>query len=1105
MNQEQSLNVKESFQKGCICMGNNEIPKDLPKCELIRSLAEKISQREDIDFHVFGRLDEFRQKVSGEVRQINELFPEYTPHDEQYHLKRLFYVADTVLGKDRIKAMNAGELFILAIGLYGHDWGMAVNEIEKNYIINNVIPKNKSLENLWILPDETNRFKLFARDQLLLDKDDKLKDIPIEKWREYVRLTHAFRSGVRIRKFFEPIDGGVADAAARVCEGHWLNFENLQDDDSYPINYSVMRDEVNLRALAIYLRLIDLLDLAEDRTPYVIWKFVAPRDSRSKMAWDKHRALRAITCPKYQKGRIIRVDGSTDSHEVYAALEDLRIWCEMQFRGCNDLLARMNDSRHKLDIYHIDWHVEARGFRKTSIGFQFDRERMFEILGNELYQGDPYVFLRELLQNSIDAIRMRREILRKNAKIEPANFGAIHVDVDHLDNNDAIITWSDDGIGMDEYIVQNYLAVAGKSYYHSSDIDKLGLVLDPISRFGIGILSCFMVANNVEITTYKDPNLYPRTNPLKITIPDKTKQFRIEILPEGSLEIGTTIKVFVEGKRISEIDKSNPNDPLDVTKYLSIIAGFVEFPIIINERNSKTIILHPKEDSSMIKSRFNGAYKIHQIGLNFPWSEIIYPQDLDNAKKFLKEFCFNIDTDLELEDYEGSISYLVPIDDNIELLNGKILNRFEGGEFSDERIVFREYETNKLGLSMSSMYDRKFKVFKDGILVPAASEPEFDSRWLVSNFRMLVNISKENYQINVARTDFTYRENWYDPISKAYSKKIENLYLENLLSLNPAERLFRMGWIKAYHLSSSSLFRNFPLDYWPVAFLKANGKIAVVSFGEIKGKQINLFPDDTYGIIEKGELHNILYSYFYKIKYVDYLDKWSGEPILLENDYYTFRSSMKVRGYTPAVESAIRISGIPISKLYCFGPISFVSPPWNANPPLIQCVLVPTPKRQTNIDVVIEHAVLDPKSLNYSDLDLIKRHRGDYYELFRYFEFSEPFSHHFGFGEKLINIKHPVGERLFRLHCYTYLHPEQSRLKHSINYFYERCYSSSSNELPDLNKILQNLWAIAKGLSQFEHKDFDGIELGSHDFIPGSLITKKSVVENDFKPFGFPL
>jgi len=152
-------------------MGNIEILRELPKCELIRVLAEKVSLRDDIDFLVLGKLDEFRQRVSGEVSQINVLFPEYTPHDEKYHLKRLFYVADTVLGGERIQAMNPAELFVLAVALYGHDWGMAVNEIEKNYIISGSIPNGMKPEDLWILQDENYRFRLFARDQQLIDEE----------------------------------------------------------------------------------------------------------------------------------------------------------------------------------------------------------------------------------------------------------------------------------------------------------------------------------------------------------------------------------------------------------------------------------------------------------------------------------------------------------------------------------------------------------------------------------------------------------------------------------------------------------------------------------------------------------------------------------------------------------------------------------------------------------------------------------------------------------------------------------------------------------------------------------------------------------------------
>jgi len=322
-------------------MVNIRIPKELPVCELIRILAEKVELRHDTDFNFFGKLDDFRQRVSNETRQINELFPEYTPHDGQYHLKRLFHVVDTIIGRERIEAMNSTELFVLSIALYGHDWGMAVSDQEKQYILTSMLPKGKNEEDMWTLPDERTRLVQFANKQRLpIDANGCLEKIPIEMWREYVRETHAFRSSERVRRFFESIDGGIADTASRVCSGHWIDFEKLQDHFLYPTDSPVLHETVNLRALAVYLRLVDLLDLGEDRTPYVIWKFVAPRNPHSKMAWEKHRALRPVTCSPYQNGRIIRVEGSTDDHEVYAALEDLKIWCEEQLRGVTTFLHR---------------------------------------------------------------------------------------------------------------------------------------------------------------------------------------------------------------------------------------------------------------------------------------------------------------------------------------------------------------------------------------------------------------------------------------------------------------------------------------------------------------------------------------------------------------------------------------------------------------------------------------------------------------------------------------------------------------------------------------------------------------------------------------------
>ena len=79
----------------------------------------------------------------------------------------------------------------------------------------------------------------------------------------------------------------------------------------------------------------------------------------------------------------------------------------------------------------------------------------------------------------------------------------------------------DNGIGMSKEIIENHLLKVGSSYYTSDQFkqDKIRCNVDkeytPISRFGIGILSCFMgdtVHNQVEISTKRfstGPNDYP--------------------------------------------------------------------------------------------------------------------------------------------------------------------------------------------------------------------------------------------------------------------------------------------------------------------------------------------------------------------------------------------------------------------------------------------------------------------------------------------------------------------------------------------------------------------------------------------------------------------
>ncbi len=1104
-----------------------EIPKGLPDCDLIKVLAEKVEQRHDIDFNFFGRLDDFRQRVSDETRQINELFPEYTPHDGQYHLRRLFNVADTIIGKERLEAMNSTELFILAVGLYGHDWGMAVSEQEKQYILTTDLPKEEKAEDLWILHDERLRVSQFAHKQRLpMDSNGRIKEIPIEMWREYIRETHADRSGERVRRFFEPIDGGIADAASRVCAGHWVNFEILQDHNLYPADFSALRETINIRAIAVYLRLVDLFDLAEDRTPYVIWKFVAPRDPRSKMEWEKHRALRPVTCPPYQEGRTIKVVGKTDNHEVYAALEDLKLRCEEELRGCNDVLARMKDPRHKLDLYHVDWDVGAQGFKPISIQFEFDRERMFEILSDEIYNGDPYVFLRELLQNSIDAIRMRREVLRSNG-IESTNLGAIYVDVKHGDNGDAVITWRDDGIGMDEYIVRNYLSVAGKSYYRSSDFERLGLKMDPISKFGVGILSCFVAAERIEIETFKDPYLHPRGERLRIIIPAIDRQFRIETLPEEGAPIGTTVKVFVEGRKIPLDDKSKSVKPLDVTGYISIVAGFVEFPIIITEDDHKTIVLHPKQDAEDARKRFGKEFKVHQLDLRYPWSEAFLPQDLSSAREVLREEHRDIASEFNLVGYEGVFTYLVPIDDSVDLGGFpeeiKILSKGKHIKTVRQTEHWRYSYDKHVGLSPSSMHSIAYTVYRDGILLSAASKPQFllNRDVILPIPRLLVNLPKTTSpKIDLARSKILGQaEYWDTSVYQAYQNFILQKSLNGLLELDPAERLYQLGRLMAfYNIQPESILQILPIEKWPLPFLEAGGHFNILEW-QVAANDVFYGPPE-YIDIEPGNLGieiNPIGREFRDLgrclrltydKYDGLFTQWIGERFLIL--YFGSEDRSK------SIINAGNLGWFFINKFYRFEAIRFLQSPWKGFPPLLQRIWHRKEASEKNLEnqKVLEKAAENPTLLNHAERKLIQ----DITKFPEFVEFPNPFMRTFVYGN-ILNLNHPVTQALLRFVASLKLSKMNKTLPDDrIGYledasekFMRRIRYGFGDEEP--LDLLNEIWSLVRETHLFDIGEIDKFALTPADFIKLPFPAVQDFKDLDeiedklavSQPFGMPL
>lgn len=117
--------------------------------------------------------------------------------------------------------------------------------------------------------------------------------------------------------------------------------------------------------------------------------------------------------------------------------------------------------------------------------FQVNLDGIISLLSEHLYS-NPGVYIREVLQNGVDAITARKKI---NKELE----GNINFEL----YNDTL-TIRDNGIGLTLENIHTFLSVIGESSKRK-DLDLSEN--DFIGRFGIGLLSCFIVCDEIKVVT----------------------------------------------------------------------------------------------------------------------------------------------------------------------------------------------------------------------------------------------------------------------------------------------------------------------------------------------------------------------------------------------------------------------------------------------------------------------------------------------------------------------------------------------------------------------------------------------------------------------------
>ncbi|GGX65359.1 HD domain-containing protein [Streptomyces hiroshimensis] len=182
------------------------------------------------------------------------------------------------------------------------------------------------------------------------------------------------------------------------------------------------------------------------------------------------------------------------------------------------------------------------------------------LMGRQLY-GDPGLALRELYQNAMDACRyraMRWDYLRCRGR-EPARWSGRITLVEGSDERGRYVECRDNGVGMGLEQLKNTFTRAGSRFEQSRAFRREqaswlrrdpSLRLYPNSRFGIGVLSYFMLADEMTIVTRQvGPTGAVAAEALRVDIPSSGSLFRVQRhdddAGDGVPEGGTRVRLYL--------------------------------------------------------------------------------------------------------------------------------------------------------------------------------------------------------------------------------------------------------------------------------------------------------------------------------------------------------------------------------------------------------------------------------------------------------------------------------------------------------------------------------------------------------------------------------
>lgn len=561
-------------------------------------IPEFLEQKLASDAALRSAVDQQRHHFSAWLHDSKmPFFPDYTDHGIS-HLESVLATSCALIPDSAKELISAADAAVLSLSVFYHDCGMHLSEAGFKELVHGSYQKHvvapfdsKMWGELWSeflfsarRWDDNKRIDVFGADEHGAPRAI-VRD-PFKEWNnlnegdkrligEFIRLHHA-RLAHHVALFGVPGNTGIAiepskeptseqqDLAGLVARSHGLPIRSCLDyiQDKYQRREFQGVHAVYLMAL---LRVADYLQVDASRAPAIAFRYKFIPSKISQLEHKAHHAVRNITAT-HEDPESLEIQTKPEEVEVFLRLKEWLVGMQAEIDASWAVLGEVYGSHSILKLLGLKFRRirsnldDVKTFSETvpyvpgRIRFDVARAELLKLLIRPLYGDEPSYGVREMIQNSVDAVSELEVFLNDHPEHAAAPRRAQKHDVEvHLEELDktghAWMTISDRGMGMTEEIIRDYFLRAGASFRRSEqwredfEISEKKVLHQPKSkvlrsgRFGIGALGAFLIGNEIEVETRHITS----TKGFRFKTSLETESISLE--KDASISVGTSVRI----------------------------------------------------------------------------------------------------------------------------------------------------------------------------------------------------------------------------------------------------------------------------------------------------------------------------------------------------------------------------------------------------------------------------------------------------------------------------------------------------------------------------------------------------------------------------------